>query len=246
MKQRSVSILLCVSCLLPSITFADESDATEEPALSKIWTGSAELGIVATTGNTENQTVNFGIKAARETDNWRQSAEGKFLRIKEDDTKTADNMLLGLQIDRKLTEKDYLFGSIGYEQDEFAGFDNRADFLVGYGRKLVDEEVWKLNGEIGVGARRTEFIDGEKNNEGILYLGGVFDWKISETASFQEDLSTRIGSDLTSTVSVSSLTVTIKDNLALKVSFEVKNNSEVPVDKEKTDTKTSVSLVANF
>lgn len=231
-----------------SAKLKDDTTFSDEPveSIGTVWTGSAELGLVATSGNTDNQSVNFGFNVSRDTENWRQTLQAKMLRVEDQGAKTAENLLAEFQADRKLTKYDYLFADINYEQDEFAGFDNQAMASVGYGRKIIDSDALKLKGEVGIGMRHRELVTGEKSDEGILGLTGILDWQISETASFQEELTARIGSDLTTTRSVSSITVAIKDNLALKFSFEIKNNSDVPLGIEKTDTLTTASLVVNF
>jgi len=250
-----ILILSCVySITYSTVSFAEEVSAdpatvsSDEPiqSIGTVWTSSAELGLVATSGNTDNQSINFGFNVARETDKWKQSVQAKVLRAEDQGAKTAENLLLELQVDRKLTQYDYLFSDLSYEQDKFKGFDNQMTASVGYGRKILDSDKLKLRGETGIGMRHRELTTGEKTNEGILGLTGVLDWQISESASFQEDLSTLIGSDLTTIRSISSITVTIKDNLALKFSFEIKNSSDVPVGIEKTDTLTTASLVLNF
>ncbi len=119
---------------------------SDEPveSIGTVWTGNAELGLVAATGNTENQSINFGFNVARETDNWKQSIQAKALRAEDKGAKTAENLLLELQVDRKLAQYDYLFGDFSYEEDEFAGFDNQMMASVGYGRKILDSDEWKL------------------------------------------------------------------------------------------------------
>ena len=45
---------------------------------------------------------------------------------------------------------------------------------------------------------------------------------------------------------MTALTAKVNTSLALKVSLTIKNNSEVPVGTEKTDTETAVTLVYSF
>ena len=71
-------------------------------------------------------------------------------------------------------------------------------------------------------------------------------YRISETATLSEDLLVESGDDNTYTESNTALTSKINGNLALKLSYLVKHNSDVPDGTEKTDKITSISLIYGF
>jgi len=56
-----------------------------------------------------------------------------------------------------------------------------------------------------------------------------------------------VGEDTTVTKSVTALTAQINGSLATKITYTIKNTSDVPTDDiEKTDTETAVTLVYSF
>ena len=69
---------------------------------------------------------------------------------------------------------------------------------------------------------------------------------ISETSEFEQKLLTEIGSENTYTESVTALRAKVVGNLALVLSYTIKNNSDVPPGIEKTDTFTAISLEYAF
>ena len=100
--------------------------------------------------------------------------------------------------------------------------------------------------EAGAGARQTDNTDGRSTDEAIYRLATLLTWNISETSSLKEELSVEGGSDNTYTESNTELKVKINAALAMKVTFSVKNNSDVPVGIKHTDTTTAVTLVYDF
>ena len=77
-------------------------------------------------------------------------------------------------------------------------------------------------------------------------MAAKYAWEVSENAAFQQLLSSEIGSESTIYRSDSSIKATINGSLSMKVALTVKYNSVVPVDRDKMDTETSVTLVYGF
>jgi len=75
-------------------------------------------------------------------------------------------------------------------------------------------------------------------------------WKhrklISETSTFNQNIFVEDGSTNTYTKSETFLKLVVVGNLGAKFGYEVKRNSNVPPDAEKTDTITTVTLVYDF
>ena len=139
-----------------------------------------------------------------------------------------------------------IIGLIAWNQDKFSGYDQQIREVVGYGKRLIDTDVHKLNGEIGGGARQADLRDGASQDEAIIRLSGDYLWNISETAEFTQTLSIESGSDNTFTEAVTKLTAQIRGNFSVILSYTIRNNSDVPVGIEKTDTFTAVALEYTF
>ena len=219
-------------------------DTGETPASQ--WDGAAELGFIMNRGNTDSDTLNAQLRVENTRRKWRHRAEAKVLRISEDDTTTAESYEVSGRSDYLLDDNDYLFGSLRYESDEFAGYDRRTTEVVGYGHQFLKREDMHLKGEFGVGGRQTEFIDGSDDDESIARIGLDYKWQISKTSSFSEVIYVEHGSNNTYTESVTALTAKINNSLAMKVSYTVKNNSDPQPGFENTDTRTAITLVYDF
>jgi putative salt-induced outer membrane protein len=68
-------------------------------------------------------------------------------------------------------------------------------------------------------------------------------WKVSDTSKFTEDFSTEVGENETVTKSVTALSAKVNGSLSTKVSYTIKNTSDVPPGFKKTDSEMAVTLV---
>jgi len=151
-----------------------------------------------------------------------------------------------------LTDRDYLFAILRYDQDEFAFIDSRTTEVVGYGRQFIATKKHYLDGEIGLGARQTDYIVDPTTvaldeNELIYFLGGKYTGRISDTARFSETVRVEIGEDNNYIESITGLGLSITGSMSAKISYTIRHNTDVSgVKGEKTDTLTGVNLVYSF
>ena len=148
--------------------------------------------------------------------------------------------------ERNLSEANFLFGRLDWRKDRFSGYDTQFSQTVGYGHRLINSEKHSLNGELGFGARQSDLATGESESETILTGGLYYKWAFSETAEFTQDLLVEAGDKNTFTMSRTALSATLLGDLALAVSYTIRNNSDVPPLTEKTDTFTALSLEYSF
>ena len=233
MSLRDVAIMALLVVAAPFAAAQEE----EGP-----WAGTAKLGYLATSGNTDNSTLNAGFTVSYSVDDWKHSFAAIAISSAEGNTTTAEAYEADWKSERNLSEKSYLFGQLDWRKDRFSGFATQFSQTVGYGRRLIDSEVHKLNGEIGFGARQSELIDGTDEKEGIIRAGLDYTWQLSETAAFTQVLTIESGQENTYTESVTALSAQVVGNLALVASYTIKNNSDVLPLIEKTDTYTALSL----
>ncbi len=224
---------------------AAASPVMAEEAGSK-WSGEAELGIVSSEGNTETQTISAKGKAANERGKWKHEVGLEALNTEDANVTTGERYTLTGKSKYKISPKAYGFGVINYEDDRFSGYDWRASEFIGYGRSVITEENLNLDLEIGVGGRQSKTDAGVSEDEGAARLAGSLAWKISSTSKFTEELTSEIGEDVTISKSVTGLKSQINGSLAMKITYSVKHVSEVPVNIEKVDRETAVTLVYSF
>ena len=211
------------------------------------WKSQAELGIVNTSGNSKTSTVNAKVDGTHEKDSWRHNIHAEILKTSTTGVTSAEKYQASGQSDYKFTKTDYAFGRINYENDKFSGFEYQATLSGGYGKRVMNETDMTLDLEIGPGIRFSkDTLTLTSDDEPLLRIAAKYLWKVSDTATFTEALSSEIGSDITITKSVTALQANINTTLAMKISFTVKNTSDVPVGSKKTDTETAVTLVYSF
>ena len=231
--------LLATAMLITGNAYAEDTQKS-------LWEASAELGFVATSGNTETETLNAKATASTDREEWRHKGEVTALKSSDTDNTTAQRYTLMAQSDYKLDGKNFLFGVVNYEDDKFSGYDYRATEAIGYGRRVIEETDMTLDLEIGVGSRQSKLDSGETNSEAILRAAAIYDWDSSKTSKFGEALIIEAGDDVTVTKSVTSLASQIEGNLSMKITFTYKKTSEVPAGIDDTDTETAITLVYNF
>ncbi|WP_303903746.1 DUF481 domain-containing protein [Thiohalomonas denitrificans] len=211
------------------------------------WSGEAEVGFMATSGNSEAESFNARVVLHNESFPWRHDTRLETLRSSDEDETTAERYLLAHKTDYRFDENRYLFGTLRYEDDRFSGYDYRVSETVGYGRRVYETPGLSLDLEAGVGGRHSlpEASD-ERDDELILRGAGNLEWEISPSARFTEELFVESGDENTFTESISALKLKINGNLATKLSYTVRHSSDVPEDTENTDTIIAVTLVLDF
>ena len=235
-------VLVAVAALAaPLHLMAQEAAEPESP-----WSGKATLGYLATSGNTENSTLNTGFEVGFATGKWAHQLAGAAVNASENEVTTAEAYDLGWKSERRISDKDFLFGRLDWRKDRFGGFDTQFSQSVGYGRRLMDSDKHKLNAEIGVGARQSEALDGTEENETIARTGLYYKWLFSETAEFRQDVTAESGGENTYLESVTAISAKLMGDLALVASYTIKHNTDVPALTEETDTYTALSLEYSF
>ena len=104
-----------------------------------------------------------------------------------------------------------------------------------------------MNLEGGVGYRRSEEQGtGIKTSEPTFVGSAKWAYQATATTELSNNFRVESGSDNTFVENEVAARVKINSSMGLKVSYLVRNNSDVPVGTEKTDTLTSVSLDYKF
>lgn len=232
MYSQGVLLLIMVAFASPVIAEEEESP----------WSGTATLGYLATSGNSENSNLNTGFEINYTPNQWAHQVEARAIYATESNTTSAEAYRLGWKSERNLTDQDFLFGRLNWRKDRFSTYESQFSQTVGYGRRLLEQEKHILNIELGVGARQSDLIDGSTTSETILRGGLHYQWTLSETASFTQDLAVEAGDLNTYLESITALSARLVGRLALVASYTVKHNSDVLPVTEKTDTFTALSL----
>jgi len=227
-----------------------------QAADKKVWTTSAELGAITTTGNTEGTSITGKLDAKQDLRKWSnqyilsaffkedQKTDADGNKIKE---RSAERYLVSAKGAYKLTEEhDNLFVLGSYTDDKFGAYTRYTTLAAGYGTRLLNLEQQSLDVEIGPGYYTAKRANDETENGLLARAAASYKWTLSESATFTQTLSVEYGDDNTRTIAETALSARINGAMQMKAAFLVQNDSDVPVDKKRTDTQTSLTLVYSF
>ncbi len=238
MPVRHFMIVALLTVATPLLAAEEEEDGP--------WAGKATLGFLATSGNTENSTLNSSFEIGYKAGRWQHLVDAAAINASENNMTTAEAYEVSWKSERNVSEHNFLFGLLHWRKDQFSGYDTQFSQSVGYGRRLINSEAHKLNAEIGAGVRQSRLIDGSMEDETILRAGLSYRWKLAENAEFRQNFVLEFGAENTYRESATSLSASLIGNFALVASYTIKNNSVVPPLTQKTDTYTAVSLEYTF
>lgn len=207
------------------------------------WKPAAEFGLVVSTGNSENTNINGKFALHGEDEQWIHDFGALYVRGETGDETTANRYELSGRSGYKFTERSYMFGSLRYENDDFAAFDYQAIASIGYGYFAIKNERTSLLFEIGPGYRRARLLTGE--SDGSVIGRGLVDYKhqFTDSTSFFDTLLVEGGSDNTFVQNDIGIQVAINKTLALKAALQARHNTDVLPGIDKTDTLTTINLV---
>jgi putative salt-induced outer membrane protein len=220
------------------------------PSFASNWSGSAELGFSNSSGNSEDRTLNAKMDMDYANDSWRRTVFGDVYNSESSGDQTAERYVLGYKPSYFINKRDYVFGLVRYDKDKFSDIDDRYTEVLGVGRQFINTDKTYLEGEVGLGARQTNYINPlttADDSEAIYYVGGRFTHTISDSVRFLQILRVEDGSSNTYTESVSGLQFKVTDAVSAKVTHTVRYNTDITgVLGKRTDQITGVNFVYSF
>lgn len=235
--------------LISAVAGAEEA----APAPDAGWKGEGELGYVTSRGNSNTETVASKIKMNYKADPWESEIGLAALKAKDEDGLTiADRRQVTGQTNYSFSADSYWFGAVRYEEDKFSGFDYSASGTLGYGHRFWESATSKLSAELGLGHRVSKVADtdtietDEKLRETITRFKLSHFWQFTETTKWTNDLLVERGEENTFSEFTTGFLVDISTHFKLKLAHNIRRNSEVPPEREKEDTITTVNLVFSF
>ncbi|MBL4572374.1 MAG: DUF481 domain-containing protein [Gammaproteobacteria bacterium] len=223
--------------------FSLNASAQEESSVAT----QLELGAIFTSGNTENENIKYKVTVDwDQSEAWNYQFTSDGFRSSQDGTSNAQRLYHTGSGNYTINPNSYIQGRIAYENDKFSGFESQSDITVSYGRNMLQSRTnMTLGLTAGLGVRRSE-TEFDTENVAIARLAANYNWNVSESAIFIQDFSIESGSDSSIYRSETGIQTDILENLSLKFSVKVKHQTDVPINREKTDTETAITLVLNF
>ncbi|MDO6680947.1 MULTISPECIES: YdiY family protein [unclassified Oceanobacter] len=232
---------------LTLLAIAAHTQAADTEKMPPFWGGSAELGSIITSGNTETSSLNGKFGLSRKGINWDSHYRLEALTSKEDDTVSKETYYGAIQLDRNFSEHSYLALHADQERARFSGFTYQSTISVGYGYRAIDSDTTNLDLEAGPGYNRDKLENSDEIEEqGMLRLAMKYGWKISKTTHFTQIASAEMGDDNSTYKSETGLKSQINGSLATKLTYKIKYVEEVPDANKNMDKEFGVTLVYSF
>lgn len=205
-----------------------------------------ELGAIITSGNTEGENIKFRGSVSALRDAWEHRLTVDAFRSSKADVLDAQRVYTVASSTYTFREDNFILTRAAHEDDRFSGYDSQTDFSVSYGQLLLrDRDNMTFNYTVGAGVRASR-SEAEDFEEAIIRLGANYTWNVSDNAMFAQTFSVEAGETTSIYRSETSIQSEIMENLSMKFAFKVKNQSDVPIGREKTDTETSITLLLSL
>lgn len=174
---------------------------------------------------------------------------------------TSNRYEVGASAGYKLDERSYIVGAARYENDDFSPFKYQWITSIGYGYTVLKNASDELSFEVGPGykvvQRKDEFGPEVINNmpvrhtfdseSGIVGRGLVaYKHNFSESTAFVDTFLVEAGSNNKFYQNDAGLQVDMSSRLALKVGYQIRNNSDVAPGQKSTDQLVTTNLVYKF
>lgn len=209
-----------------------------------VFSGDAELGFTRLSGNTDSQTLIGKTRLTWLTGNFTYSLRGEVRNVSKDDETSAEQYLVAGRERYELDGPHYLFGFARWEKDRFAGYDQQLSAIGGYGRQILENDTHVFSLEAGPGYRHDRLREHGDYRLAVAYTALDYHWFFSDYADIQQEMSFEYTDQNTTSRSLTALTARLNSKLSLRLSHEIKHNSQPPDDtSERTDSTTSASLL---
>lgn len=160
---------------LIALTLPLAAHAADDGAVDTGWTGTGEVGLALTRGNTKSESLNAKLDFKKEDAVWKNNVYLTALRNKGEITvnqvvdgqtvstdvfqATANRFEGGASAGYKLSPRDYIIGALRYEKDDFAAYQWQAAASIGYGYIAIKNPNTELSFEIGPGYKRVQPVE---------------------------------------------------------------------------------------
>lgn len=235
------------------------------------WSGSGEAGLAIASGNTKSQNLNAKLELKFNDDRWKDEFSFTAQRNKANAANIDGSSRYDVTANRyeaagsagyKFDERSYIVGALRYEHDEFSPYDYQYIASIGYGYQVLKNASDELSFEAGPGYKVVQptayfvpntspppaLIEIDPDSDSNVVLRGKMDYKhnFNETTAFVDTFVVEAGSGNKYMQNDAGLSVKMSNTLALKVTYQVRHNSEVAPGYKKTDTLLTTNLVYSF
>ncbi len=215
------------------------------PALQAQWTGTAELGYSASSGNSSAEALYLAATVTHQQALNTLKLTGHADRQRSDGALSKDLYLIEGQFSHFLTEQrhTYLYTNGLYERDEPSGLVSRYNVTVGPGWRWPLTQRTAFDAELGAGWHNDDFTDPSRDADGWmgrLYLKGTH--VFNKAVKGQLETTERYDADRRLNTTRLSVESALNSHLSLSAQYEYRYNSKSEADKRNEDTLTRLTL----
>ena len=246
MKSAFLPALLIAA--LPAVAAADQP----------VWTGTGELGLAVSRGNSHSENLNTKLSAQGESADWLHKLGFAAVRAESEvvgdfdgdgvedsrDELSANRYQFNASSGYKMNPRTSWIGALRYENDDFAAYRDQTTLTLSFGYNIIDSEQTKLATEFGPGYRRARPQDGGDAESDLIFRGLVdYTHALTSNTSLVNTLLIEAGEDNRFAQNDFGVAVSMNSSFALKTGVQMRYNSEVEPGTHNTDTLTTVNLV---
>lgn len=253
------SLLLVPAMLCAALAVAARAADAPPPPESR-WYGSAQAGVVNSSGTTDTTAANAKLDLARTDGPWKNKVYVNALYSKNNGILGGESIEGRYELDRRITARLFWFGSADLMRDRFSGFNYQATLAGGIGYKFIDSGATRLDGIVGIGYQRLqpqilvinpsgeviERTNLASEGDAVAIAGLDFAHQFTKSTAVTDKLLIMSGSLNTSIANDLALTVAMSDRLALSFGFGIRDNTKPAAGVKKVNTLTTANVVYNI
>ncbi|MGF1688824.1 DUF481 domain-containing protein [Photobacterium japonica] len=242
-----------LALLLFAHAYAYAADDDQPTPIPPPWSSEIELGYQSLGGNSDSQTLNTRLGLTYVKNQYRQTAEAKYLLAEKDGEEDKRKGQVELQSDMKINDRTYVLGNATYVDDRYGPYFIDFTLATGLGYQLIRRETFQMEVEAGPGYRHQEpnvdeiddddIILPDMVDELILRGSAKMAWKPSKDVEFTVRMTGIAGNSNSTMETEVNLTTAINDHVAIKLSNTQKLNSWVPDGLKRRDSAMTVNLL---
>ncbi len=212
------------------------------------WGGEASVAGSKTSGNTDTTDVGLALHLNKTDGLWKHNFDTTYDLGKVSGLDNKNRFFLGYKLDRKISDRMYVYGNASYFTDDFGPFKQGSFAGAGVGYNVIqpDPMVWDVEGGAGFRSQKVReagIVPSFKRDEFALRGASKFKYQLNDAVSLFNNSEVIWSKSDTYIWNDIGVTANLAGNLAARFSFRVDNHSDVPVGVKKTDTITRGSIV---
>jgi len=252
--QRRDDVVRTASAAFPQ--YASDFEAVKAHPAQKpaevtkpVFSGEIDISAGTQTGNDPTDSVDAAVKISYVPEPWEHTAAVKFDLAQDSERVTTDRLVVDYTPRYNITDRFFIGGYNEFVRDHDDGFKWTSVEAVGPGYRIFNNDTVKLTVSAGPGLRQRQEKDrdgGRLQNDPIGIGRVQFSWQITDRAQMSNNAVVFGDEESVVTRNTTAFTLKFLDNVAGRLSYEVRNNSNPPEDTKSLDTEAKASIVYGF